>query len=214
MATTIKKAAAEKKARGAKLKVVENEPEREPEVEVKRSNVTDATIIEYTHEYLAARSDEAKAKEEYDSKKNLARAVLKRAKKAGIDTYMLTWYDQNRHREIDDINRDFTSINRIAKLMALPVGTQIGLFEDGETVAAKVDKAAIAKQSAKPDPRVIDSDTAYKMGKAAGLDGKNLVDANRFPAGSDQAEAFQAGWEFVQKQRAEQLGNSAPAGEA
>src|SRR5262249_54978257 len=59
-----------------------------------------------------------------------------------------------------DIDAETRRRNRLARLMALPIGTQLGLFDDGMTVATAVDADKLLSR----DP--------YEEGKAMGLAGK------------------------------------------
>lgn len=50
-------------------------------------------------------------------------------------------------REPEDIDRETSRMNRLAMLMALPIGSQLGLFADsGESVADSIEKGAISEE--------------------------------------------------------------------
>lgn len=63
-------------------------------------------------------------------------------------------------REPEDIDRETARMNRLAKLMNLPLGTQLGLWEDGGTVADAIEKDA-ADKSGDYDPAE-DEEAGYK----------------------------------------------------
>lgn len=220
MASTVKKAAkkaAEDKAKAeaaaAKGEQLPDPPKPEA-VDVSRPNVTDNLIVEAVHAYAKLRAEEASDKEQYDKSKNASRACLKKYKKLGVDPDMITWYDQNKDIEIDELNRRHANINRVAKLMELPIGTQLGFDHiAGETIAAKVDKKKLAKADAEKGAGGVgvSLDTIYKMGKATALDNKP-IDISRWPVGSPEEEAYRRGWNEVMEKRAKEMGE--PAGAA
>jgi ribosome modulation factor len=126
------------------------------------SNVSDATIIEFTNKAIKAHSEFEEKRGEAKKAQASYRAVLKDAKKAGVDQDSIVWLINARKREPEDIDRETRNRNRIAKLMALPIGTQLGLLDDGSTVATAVDNE---KQAA---PVADVAGQAYSDGYEAG----------------------------------------------
>lgn len=97
------------------------------------SNVSADTKTEIIRDAVAAKAKVDTANGEY-------RAVLKRAKGLGMEPGDITWYIQARKRDIQDIDRETRRRNEIARLMGLPIGTQLGMFDDGQTVGATVER--------------------------------------------------------------------------
>lgn len=151
------------------------------------SNVSDATIQEFYDKALNAKVEHEEALKEAKSKNGMFRAVLKDAKRVGVPTSMLLWRLAQRHRTPDEIDRETKERNRIARLTNLPVGTQLGLLDDGTTVATAIDNDHQADQQGDAD---ID---ARQAGYNAGRAGKTLS-SNPHMEGSDEFDEFEAGW--------------------
>lgn len=153
------------------------------------TNVTDETIREHCQKAARHFGELQTAREGVSVAMGTYRAALKEAKKAGVPTQAIIWYLAARSRDPEEIDRETRERNRIARVMALPIGTQLGLFEDGSTVAGAVDQAkldAVAAGERQPDD-------AYSEGKIAGADGKPLS-ANPYPAESAAFDEFERGW--------------------
>jgi hypothetical protein len=75
------------------------------------------------------------------------------------------WYLVERKRDPEDRDAEIRRRNRIARAMKLPIGTQLGIFEDGDSVATKIDNDAGG-----------DFDDPEKQGYAAALAGKTSDD--------------------------------------
>jgi uncharacterized protein (UPF0335 family) len=174
------------------------------------SNVTDETIDEFCDKALAAKTDLEKIEEDARSQRGVYRAILKDAKKAGVDPDAITDWLKLRKKDPEDINRDFAWKNRIYRLRKLPVGTQLGVdFETGETIATQVDERQTRKGKGKgkgkngkgeADPRA-----AYIMGYDAGKAGKSAKTTGKGITG-DAAIEFQKGWSQGMKDAAKELG--------
>lgn len=150
-------------------------------------NVTDDAIKAWAGKIIKADIEKRAAKKEFDSKNGFYRQLFKDAGKEGVSAQALSWYMANRERDPAEIDRETKERNRVAKVMSLPIGTQLGLLDDGSTVAGAVDQAKIREAetgSAEPP---------YDQGKQAALDGKTLS-ANPFAEESDDWNAFEKGW--------------------
>ena len=150
-------------------------------------NVTDETIEEFGNKALTAKLEAEKKRDEAKSLDGQFRAVLKSAKDAGVDPDAVRWWIKARKQEPEDLDREIMWQNRMAKVMGLPIGTQLGVdFDTGETIASTVDKAQMrrakgrggAKRKAngkgEADPRA-----AYAMGVDAGRAGKSPKTAGK-----------------------------------
>ncbi len=166
-------------------------------------NVTDETIAEFGNKALTAKLEAEKKRDEAKSLDGQFRAVLKSAKDAGVDPDAVRWWIKARKQEPEDLDREIMWQNRMAKVMGLPIGTQLGVdFETGETIASTVDKAQMrrakgrggAKRKAngkgEADPRA-----AYAMGVDAGRAGKSPKTAGKGLKGEAAIE-FQKGWQI------------------
>lgn len=149
------------------------------------SNVTDETIREHCQKAARHFGELQTAREGVSVAMGTYRAALKEAKKAGVPTQAISWYLAARNRDPGDIDRETRERNRIARVMALPIGTQLGLFEDGGTVAGAVDQAKLDEGKPAGD--------AYNEGLIAGKDGKPLS-ANPFEIESREFDEFERGW--------------------
>lgn len=112
-------------------------------------NVSDGTILEFWDKAVAAKAEADRKKAEFDSANGVFRTILKAADKAGVPKAALLWRLSKRNEDVADIDRHTAWCNRVARLTNLPIGAQLGLFEqDGTTitVAAAVDKALIASR--------------------------------------------------------------------
>lgn len=103
------------------------------------------------------------------------KALLEDLKKFDIDKKDALWYLAARKRDPEEIDRETKSRNRIARLMQLPIGAQLGLFEDGDSVA-----------------KVIDSGDPEQMGYDAAMNHKSPDDCP-FEDGSPEFLKWQAG---------------------
>jgi len=162
-------------------------------------NVTDDVIKGWALKIIKAEHEKKEAKKAYDSKNGFYRQLFKDAGKEGVSAQALSWYMANRERDPAEIDRETKERNRIAKVMALPIGTQLGFLDDGQTVASAVDQAKIREQetgSALPP---------YEQGKAAALDGKTLS-SNPFAEESDDWNDFEQGWGAGIRERAKGYG--------
>lgn len=112
------------------------------------------------------------------------RALFKDLKRYGIDREDAQWYLAARRRDPEDIDRETRSRNRIAKLMGLPIGTQLGLFEDGTTVAT-------AAENANPQNIAVDP---IQQGKDAAFEGKSRDDCP-YPRRDGRRQKWLIGWD-------------------
>src|SRR5215470_17499025 len=111
------------------------------------SNVTDETVAEFGQRALAAKLDHEQFVEDAKKANGAYRAVLKDAKKAGVDPDAVVWWLKARKMEPEDLNRQINWQNRMAMVMNLPMGTQLGWdLETGETVAHVVDEKQLKRR--------------------------------------------------------------------
>lgn len=177
------------------------------------SNVTDDTIrekigaaVELHRELEATQAAMKEAQGRY-------RAGLKACKSCGIAPDDVTWYIKTKKRDVADVDSETRSRNRIAQLMGLPLGGQLGLFDDGSTVAAKVDAQQIAEKSAGALGIVSIGDLAdaENAGEAASQAGKFSTD-NPHEDGSPLGIRWKQGWLKDQEAKAQKMGAGAAPG--
>lgn len=178
------------------------QPKRKRKISAPPSNVTDETIREYCGKALAEKTNLEAKEFEAKSAKGAYRAVLKAAKSVGIDPDHIRWWLDARKQDVKEIDRATTWRNRVARIMGLPIGTQLGLFDDGLTVAAAVDADKIeAAQSGIITPSMLAA--AEDAGVLAGKAGKG---ADQGPY-NDPAAPVAIRWE-----KGRQLGQAELAG--
>ena len=184
-----------------------NEIEQEPTRRGKPSkhplpmggNVTDETVAEFGNKALAAKLEAEKKRDEAKTLDSQFRSVLKSAKAAGVDPDAVRWWLKARKMEPEDLDREILWQNRLARVMRLPIGTQLGVdFETGETIATQVDeketRKAAKKASGKPSKKNgnPDNHVAYIAGYDAAQAGKSAKTAGKGMTG-EAAVAFQKG---------------------
>lgn len=153
------------------------------------SVVSDETIREHCLKCSRFFSELQTAREGVSVAMGTYRAALKEAKKAGVSTQAISWYQATRNRDPEEVDRETRERNRLARVMGLPIGTQLGLFDDGGTVAGAVDQAKIAaEQAGEKQPG-----DAFNEGLLAGKDGKALS-TNPFEEGTPSFDDFERGW--------------------
>ncbi len=201
MARKAKQHAAESRAAEKRREVQEAMP---PAEDVK-NNVTEATIIDLVAEAMAEKKEIDRLTAERSSANGRLRGVYKKAKKAGLLNGEIQWYVNNQHRDPEDITREFAGINRIAKIMELPVGTQLGLFQDGETVAGKVDKKKADTASSYIAKLQAAEDAGYRAGR-----GGKAKDTNPHNLDSPPFVRWNVGWGRGQAEVLQDFGPGQP----
>lgn len=157
------------------------------------SNISDQTIREYCVSARNRKGELDAARKGMQEANGRYRAVLKEAKKAGVDPAAVIWWLESRGRDPEEIDRETRSRNRVAKLMGLPIFTQLGLFDDDTTVATAVDQAQLAAEDRDP----------YKEGYSLGWAGKAYSQGDW--EGDGQVRHLD-GWQAAQHALVGQLG--------
>lgn len=125
------------------------------------------------------------------------RGVLKDAKKAGIEPSDIIWRITERGRDPAEIDAETRRRNRLARVTKLPIGTQLGIFDDGETVATKAERDAGIGST--PEANTSLQKEARATGRGAGKTGKNRTD-NPWPLNSAAFNQWDRGWCEGQKE--------------
>lgn len=173
---------------------------------------TEKRFKEMFGEIDAAQKDFEEANSKAQGLKAIMRNKLKVAyalgEKLGHDKATINAYRLLRHRVPDEIDRETRALNALCRLMDLPLGTQLGLFDDGSTVANAVDTAKLAEAGAVADlPNTAHG--AYDLGFAAGRQGADPT-SNPYPLGAPFGRNWADGWEDGQAEIALSM---APAGD-
>lgn len=131
------------------------------ELAAKKKECLEAAVL------LEKEMDEAKKAQKAISGK--IGANKKAFKKLGGEKSDYDWYLETRKRDTADVDAETRRRNEIAKLMNLPIGTQLGMFADGQTVAT-----AIESNDAKPAQEM--APDVFKEGYDAAFAGKSELD--------------------------------------
>ncbi len=183
--------------------------------------VSDATILDFWDKALAAKQEADRKKADFDSANGAFRAILKAADKSGVPKAALLWRLSKRNEDVEEIDRNTAWCNRLARLTNLPIGTQLGLFEGGGSVAAEIERKLIASHDAGPAAPI--SPAAAKNGAytteeliAASWEGEKAAQAgqpkttNPHEFGTPLADRWNIGWDDEHK-RLVQVGQWNPA---
>lgn len=154
------------------------------------SNVPDFLIVERANDALT-KYDAWQAKlAEAKTLQGEYRASLKTSKNLGVEPDMITWWINARRRDVDEIDRETRMRNRMARLMALPIGGTLGLFDDDTTVAAAIDADKI-----KAGEEDHTAQQARDEGAEAFRAGESM--ANPYKAGTPHATWWNEGYGFA-----------------
>jgi len=150
---------------------------------------------------IKATLEENEAHKTYKSKKGFRVQLYRDAGKEGVSAQALSWYMANRDRDPAEIDKETAERNRVARVMNLPIGTQLGLLDDGQTVAGEIDQRKIREAQTGSDL------PPYEQGKQAALDGKG-IGTNPFADETDDFNAFEKGWGDGLAQRGKAYGGA------
>lgn len=165
------------------------------------SNVSDDTLAKHYQIVLAAKLDEERAAESLKSARGILGAKIKDAQAAGVNVKAMKVVLGWRKRETSELDQEIRSINRIAFIANLPIGAQLGLFENGESVAKALDDKAIVSSA--------DLDEADARGFDAGHKGHG-ANLNPHDEGSPLALRWEAGRQRATVERAGEVFNGSP----
>jgi hypothetical protein len=150
-----------------------------------------------------ARAALEKAQSEVSTANGIYRGALKAYKKDGGDVDALLDALRFQKMEVEDANKRLAEINWHLRALGAPIGTQLGLFADGKTVAHHVDNDKIkangnghANGHAKPLSTKATIAAAKAQGKKAGSTGKSGVAP--YEKGTPEELAFTAAWKTAQ----------------
>lgn len=164
------------------------------------SNVTDSAIKSHLVTASSLKAD-------VDSAMGAFRAQVKKCKEIGLDPADVSWYLSTKKREPEDVDAETRRRNRIAQVMRLPLGTQLGLFNDGkgkpQTVATRIENDEGVKERTVAATRRTSMealDKAQEQGKIAG-DMDLTRGGNPHEEGSPEFIRWDYGWQEGAKAR-------------
>ncbi len=172
------------KARGKKGEGTDASP-----IVVPAAQVASAEMMREAMDRLIEADKAAKAaKKPSNSKTSGYRSIFKEAvKTTGFSNDAVSWFIENRERSPEDIDAETRDRNRVAKFMNMPIGGQLGLLEDGSSVADMTERDRM-KDS---DPQILAACEA--QGMEAG-EGATNFNTNPYPEGSKRAGKWGKGW--------------------
>lgn len=103
-------------------------------------NVPDEVLLRNVNACSAAKGRLETAQADY-------RNTLKIAKADGCSTGAITWYLKAKKRDPQEIDIETRERNRIAKLMALPIGTQLGFLDGQISIADALEDELVDPQA-------------------------------------------------------------------
>lgn len=168
-----------------------NDPSQTPTV---GHNGMEASFRDWCRRCASARQDVTTEKSKVDTaREGLNRAngfyrkQLGLAKKDGHNPDDIIWWLNNKDRDPAEIDRETRNRTRIARIMELPIGTQLGLLEDGMTVATAIDNDKAVTTA--------EIDQIKELGFRAGKAGKPAIENPYLDKeGSPEDLAWAGGW--------------------
>ncbi|TAD89890.1 MAG: hypothetical protein EAZ99_07825 [Alphaproteobacteria bacterium] len=151
-------------------------------------------LKELDHQTEIARAAQAKVRA---TKKRL----LSLGKALGFDPSQVDWAIQARKQEPEDIDRETRKRTEMARLLSIPLGTQLGLDFDGVSVATKIDTEALAAAKEAEKETIWSQAAALEQANAGGYKSGQqgmAEDDNPYPADDKPAEhdEWKRGWKL------------------
>lgn len=167
-----------------------------------RSNLTDDTTRELLYAAVALDKDVQIIAAELATARSAYSNHKKKAKKLGLEPDDVSWYVNQCKRDPEDIDRETRRRNHIARATGLPITAQLGLFDDGTTVATVIEEDRLASL---PDHEKMTSEEAFSAGSAAYASGQSW-EAVPFKEDSDARRAsWLGGWDDAHFKSAEKI---------
>lgn len=166
------------------------EPQMEGQQPEKRSGPTLEEKTKHFSNCYSAFLDIEAAKKEMQSCNGFYRNELKEAAKAGISKKAIIDAIKLKSQDPEEIARDFADLNEMLVIAKVPVATkpvQLGMFDDGESVATKIEKGNL--QATKD--REFNLEGLKEAGYRAGLAGKS---SDENPHAGDDGSPEQLAW--------------------
>ena len=168
----------------------------------------DEIFKDHYPDILVAKVDEEKATELARKARGAYRATLKAFKKAGGNVDALTYALGLRNCDPEEITRLWNGINGFARLMNLPIGTQLGLFGEGESIATQIENGKLNGNAKDKGPlRTTDKTlTACRKDGAKASAGGKFATTNPYEEGTPAFLAWAGGFRDDTEKRAMAMG--------
>ena len=166
------------------------------------SNVSDDTYKEFCAKALREKIalDEMTAKR--SEQNGRYRDVLKKAKDAGVDPAAIRWWLAEKAKDFDVLQAEHAARMRVARLMNMPINTQLGMFDEGADtgdVSGSTDRGILQER-------------AYQVGLTAGKAAETF-DPQRYPNDPDLQERYRTGWSDGQEEHVQAVGRGRKSGD-
>lgn len=164
------------------------------------SNVSDDTYKEFLAKALREKIalDDLTAKR--SEQNGRYRDVLKKAKEAGVDPAAIRWWLAEKSKDFDILQAEHAARMRVARLMNMPINTQLGMFDQDSGDAGSTDRGILQER-------------AYQVGLTAGKAAENF-DPHRYPNDPDMQKRYDDGWHDGQDANAAAIKGPKPNGGA
>lgn len=162
-----------------------------------RSNLTDDSLRDLLAEANLLDADIKLAASELRERSGRFRAHMKLCKKNGLTPTNVRWWLDTKIREIEDVNTEIVERNRIARVMEFPIGRQLGLFDDGVTVATAIDEDKIKLGESGGAGETDTLAVAYHLGHEAGMAGKTYAEC-KYTEGTPHYAEWLKAWDDAQ----------------
>src|SRR5579872_2440329 len=128
------------------------------------------------------------------------RAAIKAAKKDGVDDVALLEFLKLRKLEPDEVTRRFKALNEMLLWGNVPVGTQLGMFDDGKSVATTLEDAASGFSDTGPERMTDKSMVAIEAdGHTAFINNVAFGDCP-YPQDTIAGQKWMSGWRLAEQQ--------------
>lgn len=166
-------------------------PENENPVSIPAPAVASAQQIQEAIDNVIAKheADKKAATHRTGTKLGLSKEIAACAKVTGFEKDDIKWGLEQRERPVEEIDAETRRRTRIAGYFKMKIGGQLGLLEDGTSVADMSERDKL-KDS---DPQILAACEA--QGQQAGIDGANYASC-AYPEGSKRRAKWQAGWKL------------------
>lgn len=155
------------------------------------SNVADDTFREFCAKALREKSALDAIKTKHSEQNGRYRSVLKDAEKAGVPSKALTTWLANKDVDADILLAEQRAYLRVARLMGMPIGTQLSFEDAPASDAASTDRGVMQER-------------AYQAGLTAGKAAETF-DAERYPNDPDCQTRYEQGWHDGQDEHVQAL---------
>jgi ribosome modulation factor len=160
------------------------------------SNVSHDVIREYGRRLRSAKADTEEkriaakaAQKAVSSSVGFERAILKDAKRQGINTDRLIQMVETMSRDPEEVAREFAELNWYLKAMEYKTDSQLDILDYAAKITEGINKGVAITASLTQEDR----DAVIELGKRAGIAGNPSTD-NPYEEGSPDGLLWMGGW--------------------